>query len=85
MSIQRVKACAGVALEKGLGAEGRGAQTRSWHCGKYPLCCRRNAESYPNPVIAPPLGGFCGQGYALWRTPAFQIEKTEHRKDTQTL
>ena len=75
MSIRRERACAGVATEKGFGAEGRLARGRSWHCEEYSLCCRRNAESYPNHVKFTAFWWLCGQEYALWRTPAFYVEK----------
>ncbi len=75
MSIQRVKAGAGVALEKGLGAEGRkNAHNRPWHCGKYPLCCRSNAESYPHPVSVPLQTAFMGRGTLFCAPLPFKLK-----------
>ena len=75
MSIRRVKACAGVAAEKGLGAEGRRSATPFLALRKTSAVLSQKCGELSTPVNVPPLGGFCGQGYALWRTPAFQIER----------
>ena len=73
MSIRRERACAGVATEKGFGAEGRS-------CARTFLALRRifavlsqkcGELSKPRKFAA--FWWLCGQEYALWRTPAFQI------------
>jgi hypothetical protein len=77
-SIRRGKACASVAAEKGFGAEGRLGVRRSWHCGKYPLCCRRSAESYRNPEYSRPFWMDKGQRYAF-RVPLPLFIKNSER------
>lgn len=75
MSIQRVKACAGVAVEKGLGAEGRFCARSILALRKISAMLSQKCGALSTPVYNRPNGGFYGQGYALWRTPAFQIVK----------
>ena len=68
------QACAGVAAEKGLGAEGRGSANPFLALRKTSVVlsqkCGELSKSRHCIIV---LDDFCGQGYALWRTPAFHL------------
>ncbi len=77
MSILREKACAGVAVEKGLGAEGQFGAKLFLALRKISVMLSQKCGELSKSRNCAILDGFCGQGYALWRTPAFQIEKID--------
>jgi hypothetical protein len=72
MSIQRVKAGAGVALEKGLGAEGRKKRAQpSLALRKISVVLSQQCGELSTSRQCAVANGFYGQGYALLRTSAF--------------
>ena len=74
-SSRRETACAGVAVEKGLGAEGRFCARSILALRKISAMLSQKCGALSTPVHNRPNGGFYGQGYALWRTPAFHYPK----------
>ena len=75
MSILREKACAGVAVEKGLGAEGQFGVKLFLALRKISVLLSQKCGELSTSRHYTTQGGFCGQGYALWRTPAFHYSK----------
>ncbi len=62
MSIRRVKACAGVATEKGLGAEGQFGAKLFLALRKISVLLSQKCGELSKPVNVPPEVAFVGRG-----------------------
>lgn len=79
MSIRRVKACAGVAAEKGLGAEGRSCARSFLALRKISAMLSQKCGALSTPVYNRPWADFVGRGTLVGAPLPFQL--TTERKE----
>ena len=85
MSIRRVKACAGVATEKGLGAEGQFCVRLFLALRKISVMLSQQCGELSTSRKCAAVGGFVGRGTLFGALLPINLKRLKNRKDTNTL